>query len=382
MSLPKRLHDLFKEVASSGLVTTKNVTVENLLEFQNLLNQSLPTTPEEIAHKELIRSMHYSNPVGFVKYISLARNRVGALVLYTESKYISKFFGLKGKAHISWDEEKKAYTVTHHMPRERREKKESKVDGVDNTDPTHDVDNTKEEFVCDYGGVPENYDGELPIFELQDKPESKDVENVVDNSTHSTTVDLGSAQRYAESVARRNAKDGYTKYNNKYNDRPNYPNREDRPRYKGADDNTDREQRPGRYQNDEVPPKGGYQPRNPQARDVRPDRYYTKQEANDPNFVETRREKYVNRHREKVNAKGDRKYIPPLQLKTGYAGGKKIPREVLANARPLKKDPIKQHLDMLNQKPKTIKTSEGIDYGRVRNNSNNDNTGAWAEYDS
>lgn len=120
MSLPKRLYDLFRELQASDLVQSKSATDENLLAFANLLNSCNPADGEETAHRNIVRGMYYSNPVGFLKYIGQDRNRVGALVLYTESKCIAKNLNLKGVAHIKWDETTHIYSVTKYVPREQR----------------------------------------------------------------------------------------------------------------------------------------------------------------------------------------------------------------------------------------------------------------------
>lgn len=120
MSLPKRIYDLYRDLQASELVTSQKPTDENMAAFANLLNQCNPSTPEETAQRDLVRGMYYSNPVGFLKYISLARNRVSALILYTESKRVAKFFNLNGLVHIKWDETTSTYSVTNYVPREQR----------------------------------------------------------------------------------------------------------------------------------------------------------------------------------------------------------------------------------------------------------------------
>lgn len=120
MSLPKRIYDLYRELLASELVQSNNVTDENMQAFANLLNQCTPIDAEEASHRNIVRGMYYSNPVGFLKYISQPRNRVGALVLYTESKCVAKLFNLKGRVHVKWDETTSTYSVTRYVPREQR----------------------------------------------------------------------------------------------------------------------------------------------------------------------------------------------------------------------------------------------------------------------
>jgi hypothetical protein len=120
MSLPQRLYQVYSDLKNSVLVQTQNATDENMLAFQQLLNQATPISEKEEAQRELVRGMYYSNPVGFMRYVSLSRNRVGGLVLWTESKRMARYFNLQGRVHISWSEENKNYAVTRHVPRAQR----------------------------------------------------------------------------------------------------------------------------------------------------------------------------------------------------------------------------------------------------------------------
>jgi len=117
MSLPKRLYDLYRQISQCPLVQTGEVTDETLEEFQNLLNEAQPQmdNPEEHAYRSLTKSMYHSNPVGFIKYISVSRNRVSALILWTESKRIVRFFSLQGRVHLSWDPTTQNYIASHHV---------------------------------------------------------------------------------------------------------------------------------------------------------------------------------------------------------------------------------------------------------------------------
>ncbi len=115
MSLPKRIYELEREIASCDLIAKGIVTDESMLAFQNLLNQSWPSNTVETAQRDLVRSMYYSNPQEFTRYVSLHKNKVRALILWTESKRIAKFFDLYGRVHISWNEETNSYVVARHI---------------------------------------------------------------------------------------------------------------------------------------------------------------------------------------------------------------------------------------------------------------------------
>ena len=128
MSLPTRIYELGREIADSELVKTRVASPENMKAFQDLLNQSWPVSEAETAQRELVRGMYYSNTTSFVQYCSHPRNRVRALILWTESKRIAKFYNLSGCVHISWDEDAKQYNVVPHVPRPRRTSTDVEVD--------------------------------------------------------------------------------------------------------------------------------------------------------------------------------------------------------------------------------------------------------------
>jgi len=119
MSLPKRLYQIYRKVCQCNVVRRRNnFTDEDLQEFQNLLNEAQPPNDNSIenAYQQMTKFMYYSNPVGFVKYLSDVRNRVAALILWTESKYITSFFRLTGYVYIHWDKQSKCYIVSRYNP--------------------------------------------------------------------------------------------------------------------------------------------------------------------------------------------------------------------------------------------------------------------------
>lgn len=115
-----RIYDLYRKLRETELVRTKKVTTQSMEVFCNLLNECSPGTPEETACRAFVRCMYYYNRVGFLKYIGLSRNRVSALVLYTESKNIATFLGLRGVVHIRWNDDTSMYTVEAYIPRDLR----------------------------------------------------------------------------------------------------------------------------------------------------------------------------------------------------------------------------------------------------------------------
>lgn len=115
MALHKRLYDCYKLVTKCKLVTG-DTSDDAIAEFQTLLNNAQPVDDaEELAKRSLTKGMYYSNQDGFIKYISTTSNRVSALILWTESKRIVKFFDLQGKVHLSWNDETNTYVAQKHL---------------------------------------------------------------------------------------------------------------------------------------------------------------------------------------------------------------------------------------------------------------------------
>lgn len=120
MALPKRLYDCYKLVTKCKLLAG-DTSDDAITEFQTLLNNAQPVDDvEELAKRSLTKGMYYSNQEGFIRYISTTSNRVSALILWTESKRIVKFFDLQGKVHLSWNDETNTYVAQKHLkPSER-----------------------------------------------------------------------------------------------------------------------------------------------------------------------------------------------------------------------------------------------------------------------
>ena len=128
MSLPQRLYNLGCLIAKCELVKNKIPTDDNRLELQRLLNDTIPTSSEEATQRELVRGMYYSNQTEFTSYVNQPKNRVRALIYWTESKQIARALGLLGKVHIKWAADV-GYTVDVFIPRSLR------TDGTDTSAP-------------------------------------------------------------------------------------------------------------------------------------------------------------------------------------------------------------------------------------------------------
>ena len=115
MSINNKLYNCYKKILNCSLVKTKEINKENLEEFEVLLNSSLPNGNDEVAQHTFCRTMYYSNPAGFVRYISFKKNRVSSFILWTESKKIVRYFGLQGLVHLTWNKETGKYVVSKYV---------------------------------------------------------------------------------------------------------------------------------------------------------------------------------------------------------------------------------------------------------------------------
>ena len=120
MSLPQRLYNLGCLISKCELVRTKLPTDDNRAELQRLLNESSPVNEAEQAQRDLVRGMYYSNQTEFTAYVNQPKNRVRALIYWTESKQIARSLGLLGKVHVKWSPDS-GYAVNVFVPRNLRE---------------------------------------------------------------------------------------------------------------------------------------------------------------------------------------------------------------------------------------------------------------------
>jgi hypothetical protein len=120
MALPQRLYNLYRKISDCALVKEKKATSSNIVEFQDLLNESTPVTDEEGVQKRLILDIYHSNTVGFLKYVKDYHNRVSPLILYAETRAIVDFFELQGCIHLLWDDKNSKFVVSKYLTKEER----------------------------------------------------------------------------------------------------------------------------------------------------------------------------------------------------------------------------------------------------------------------
>ena len=109
MSLPAKLYNTFRQIQKSALVTRNDYTESDIVDFVALLNSAQPKEGNELVQYMFARSMFNSNKESYIKYISNKESNVSALILWTESKVIVRYFGIQQKVYLGWDSELKSY---------------------------------------------------------------------------------------------------------------------------------------------------------------------------------------------------------------------------------------------------------------------------------
>lgn len=126
-SISNRLSTLFSKLKTTDLVKTKNATQSNIEQFCKILNMAVPITTEETASKEVIKFLHRTDRLAFMRYIHIIKKV--HLVLLTDGGPISSVLGLKEVISVKWDKQKNEYVVN-----KLEDKLSSALDVVNNPD--------------------------------------------------------------------------------------------------------------------------------------------------------------------------------------------------------------------------------------------------------
>lgn len=112
MSLNKTFYEAYKALSMCNLVTKTSCTDVDMKEFETLLNNAQPSHDSPLyGQYELARAMYRSNPHRYVSYITRPANNVSALILWTESKHIVDYFGLRSVIYLTWNRTDNRYVV-------------------------------------------------------------------------------------------------------------------------------------------------------------------------------------------------------------------------------------------------------------------------------
>lgn len=108
MSLPKQLVECFEKIKLIDL--ENNITQANIKEFVQLLNQSIPSAMNPVAHAiyRFNRTKYIADKSRFVSEIK-DFHPYSAMILWTDFKDILSFFGLEQKIFLGWDKNNSRY---------------------------------------------------------------------------------------------------------------------------------------------------------------------------------------------------------------------------------------------------------------------------------
>ena len=112
MPLPKRLCHVFRQLVNCDMLTRNMFDEKSIVEFERLLNLAQPVDEFERTSEEMVKTIYHRSVSNFRRYLSLPRNNVAPLVLWTEAKFIAWYFRLRSKVVIKWDKTTKFYSVT------------------------------------------------------------------------------------------------------------------------------------------------------------------------------------------------------------------------------------------------------------------------------
>jgi hypothetical protein len=119
MKLPRTLYVGYNLLKKSRVAVKKENDEEALSYFQNILNEAQPTTPEDIALHRFVKGMYNENKHRFLSFIK--NTSFECLVLWTESRSIVNYLGLRGVVYAKWTGKETLYSVTQFQSTEMGE---------------------------------------------------------------------------------------------------------------------------------------------------------------------------------------------------------------------------------------------------------------------
>jgi len=110
MKLPRTLYVGYNLLKKSRVVVKKENDEEALSYFQNILNEAQPKTSEDITIHRIVKGMYNENKHRFLSFIK--NTSFECLVLWTESRSIVNYLGLRGVVYTKWTGKETLYSVT------------------------------------------------------------------------------------------------------------------------------------------------------------------------------------------------------------------------------------------------------------------------------
>lgn len=119
MKLPKTLYVGYNLLKRSRVSVKKENDEDALLYFQNILNDAQPKTPEDFILHRFVNGMYNENKHRFLSFIK--NTNFECLVLWTESRSIVNYLGLRGVVYTKWTGKETMYSVTKFQSTNRDE---------------------------------------------------------------------------------------------------------------------------------------------------------------------------------------------------------------------------------------------------------------------
>jgi len=110
MKLPRTLYVGYNLLKKSRVAVKKANDEDALSYFQNILNEAQPTTPEDIILHRFVKGMYNENKHRFLSFIK--NTSFECLVLWTESRSIVNYLGLRGVVYAKWTGKETLYSIT------------------------------------------------------------------------------------------------------------------------------------------------------------------------------------------------------------------------------------------------------------------------------
>jgi hypothetical protein len=110
MKLPRTLYVGYNLLKKSRVSVKKENDEEALSYFQNILNEAQPKTPEDLILHRFVKGMYNENKNRFLSFIK--NTSFECLVLWTESRSIVNYLGLRGVVYTKWTGKETLYSVT------------------------------------------------------------------------------------------------------------------------------------------------------------------------------------------------------------------------------------------------------------------------------
>jgi hypothetical protein len=115
MRIPQLLFNAQQQLSKARIVSKKEVDDDSMAHLENILNAAQPVEPEDLAQQRLIKGLYSEDKNAFMRF---ARGKSFAcILLWTESRAITTFLGLKGVVYIRWANDEKMYRVSKFVSR-------------------------------------------------------------------------------------------------------------------------------------------------------------------------------------------------------------------------------------------------------------------------